>query len=69
MNKHEETAIETASQSYNTLKLYNTTGSLSQYIAYNLFRILRLMGMKYHLIIYEIQVGLSLLIRSGGTFQ
>jgi len=34
-NKQEDSAIETASQPYNILELYNTTGSLSQYIVYN----------------------------------
>jgi hypothetical protein len=42
MNKQQDEAIETASQPANTLELYNTTGSLSQYIVYNLFRILRI---------------------------
>jgi len=47
-------AIETTSQTYNTLELYNTDGSLSQYIVYNLFRILRPIRKKYNLTINEI---------------
>jgi len=54
INKQEDTAIETTVQPYNTLELYNTTGSLSQYIVYNLFRILRPIRKKYNLTINEI---------------
>jgi hypothetical protein len=54
MNKQQDAAIETASQPYNTLELYNTTGSLSQYIVYNLFRILRPIRKKFNLTINEI---------------
>jgi hypothetical protein len=56
MNKQSDTAIETASQPYNTLELYNTTGSLSQYIVYNLFRILRPIRKKFSLTINEIVI-------------
>jgi hypothetical protein len=54
MNKQPDPAKETASHLGNTLELYNTTGSLSQYIAYNLFRILRPIRKKYNLTINEI---------------
>jgi len=54
MNKQQDTAKETASQPYNTLELYNTTGALSQYMAYNLFRILRPIRKKFDLTINEI---------------
>ena len=54
MNKHQDTAIETAFQPCNTLEFYNTTGSLSQYIVYNLFRILRPIRKKFNLTINEI---------------
>ena len=40
-NKQENIDSATASPIATTLGLYNTTGSLSQYIVYNLFRILR----------------------------
>jgi len=56
IDKHEDSAIETASQPYNTLQLYNTTGSLSQYIVYNLFRILRPIREKFSLTINEIVI-------------
>lgn len=56
INKQEESAIETASQPYNALQLYNTTGSLSQYIVYNLFRILRPIRKKFSLTINEIVI-------------
>jgi hypothetical protein len=56
MNKQQDAAIETASQPYDTLELYNTTGSLSQYIAYNLFRILRPIRKKFNLTINEIVI-------------
>jgi hypothetical protein len=39
-----------------TLELYNTTGSLSQYIAYNLFRILRPIRKKFNLTINEVVI-------------
>ena len=55
-NKKEDSAKETASQPYNTLELYNTTGSLSQYIVYNLFRILRPIRKKFSLTINEIVI-------------
>ena len=56
MNKQTDPAIETASQPYNTLELYNTTGSLSHYIVYNLFRILRPIRKKFNLTINEIVI-------------
>ena len=56
MNKQQDSAIETASQPYNTLELYNTSGSLSQYIVYNLFRILRPIRKKFNLAINEIVI-------------
>jgi hypothetical protein len=56
INKQEDSAIETASQPCNTLELYNTTGSLSQYIVYNLFRILRPIRKKFNLTINEIVI-------------
>ena len=56
INKQEDAAIETTSQPYNTLELYNTTGSLSQYIVYNLFRILRPIRKKFNLTINEIVI-------------
>jgi hypothetical protein len=56
MNKQSDPAKETASQPYNTLELYNTTGSLSQYIVYNLFRILRPIRKKFNLTINEIVI-------------
>jgi predicted transcriptional regulator len=55
-NKQQEEAIETASQPYNALQLYNTTGVLSQYIVYNLFRILRPIRKKFNLTINEIVI-------------
>jgi hypothetical protein len=54
INKQQDSAIETASKSYNTLELYNTTDSLSQYIVYNLFRILRPIRKKFNMTINEI---------------
>ena len=39
-----------------TLSLYNTTGSLSQYVVYNLFRILRPIRRKFNLTINEIVI-------------
>ena len=39
-----------------TLSLYNTTGSLSQYLVYNLFRILRPIRKKFNLTINEIVI-------------
>ena len=39
-----------------TLSLYNTTGSLSQYLIYNLFRILRPIRKKFNLTINEIVI-------------
>jgi len=56
MNKQPDTALETTAQPYNTLELYNTTGSLSQYIVYNLFRILRPICKKFNLTINEIVI-------------
>jgi hypothetical protein len=56
MNKQPQAAIETTVQPYNTLELYNTTGSLSQYIVYNLFRILRPIRKKFNLTINEIVI-------------
>jgi len=53
-NKQHDMAKETTSQSDNTLELYNTTGSLSQDIVYNLFRILRPIRKKFNLTINEI---------------
>ena len=55
-NKQQDSAKETASQPANTLELYNTTGSLSQYIVYNLFRILRPIRKKFNLTINEIVI-------------
>jgi hypothetical protein len=55
-NKQHDTAKETTSQPGNTLELYNTTGSLSQYIVYNLFRILRPIRKKFNLTINEIVI-------------
>ena len=54
MNKQKDSAIETTGQPYNTLELNNTKGSLSQYIVYNLFRILRHIRKKFRLTINEI---------------
>ena len=54
INKQQDSAKETASQPFNALELYNTTGSLSQYIVYNLFRILRPIRKKFNLTINEI---------------
>jgi len=54
MNKQQDTAKETTFQPADTLELYNTTGSLSQYIVYNLFRILRPIRKKFNLNINEI---------------
>ena len=56
MNKQQYSDKETTVQPYNTLELYNTTGSLSHYIAYNLFRILRRIRKKYNLTINEIVI-------------
>jgi len=56
MNKQTDPAKETESHSCNTLELYNTTGSLSQYIVYNLFRILRPILKKFNLTINEIVI-------------
>jgi hypothetical protein len=53
-DKQLDPAKETACQPYNALKIYNTTGSLSQYIVYNLFRILRPIRKKFNLTINEI---------------
>jgi hypothetical protein len=39
-----------------TLELYNTTGSLTQYFVYNLFRILRPIRKKFNLTINEIVI-------------
>ena len=46
----------TTSTAANALELYNTTGSLSQYIVYNLFRILRPIRKKFDLTINEIVI-------------
>ncbi len=56
IDKQEDTVIETTVQPYNTLELYNTTGSLSQYIVYNLFHILRPIRKKFHLTVNEIVI-------------
>ena len=56
INKQQDSAIKTASQPYNALVLYNTTGSLSQYIVYNLFHILRPIRKKFNLTINEIVI-------------
>jgi hypothetical protein len=56
MNKHQDTDVTTTAQPANTLELYNSTGSLSQYIAYNLFRILRPIRKKFNLTINEIVI-------------
>ena len=55
-NKQENTEAETISSIAYTLELYNTTGSLSQYIVYNLFRILRPIRKKFNLTINEIVI-------------
>jgi hypothetical protein len=55
-NKQQNMDVETTSQPYNTLELYNTKGSLSQYIVYNLFRILRPIRKKFKLTINEIVI-------------
>ena len=52
--KQEESDVVTTYQASNTLELYNTSGSLSQYIIYNLFRILRPIRKKFNLTINEI---------------
>jgi hypothetical protein len=49
-NKQQDAAIET------TWQPYNTTGALSQYIVYNLFRILRPIRKKFNLTINEIVI-------------
>jgi hypothetical protein len=54
MNKQPDPAKENTSQPFNTLELYNTTGSLSHYIVYNLFRILRPIRKNFNLTINEI---------------
>jgi hypothetical protein len=56
LNKQQDPAIVTTVQPYNTLELYNTSGSLSQYIVYNLFRILRPIRKKFNLTINEIVI-------------
>jgi hypothetical protein len=56
MNKQEDNDVTTTVLPYNTLELYTTTGSLSQYIAYNLFRILRPIRKKFDLTINEIVI-------------
>jgi hypothetical protein len=56
MNKQVYPDKETTVQAANTLELYNTTGSLSQYIVYNLFRILRPIRKKFNLTINEIVI-------------
>lgn len=53
-NKQDLAPINNTSQPYNALELYNTSGSLSQYIIYNLFRILRPIRKKFKLTINEI---------------
>jgi hypothetical protein len=53
-NKQVNALIENTVQPYNTLELYNTTGSLSHYIVYNLFGILRPIRKKFNLTINEI---------------
>ena len=55
-NKQQDLAKETTSQPYDVLELFNTTGSLSQYIIYNLFRILRPIRKKFNLTINEIEI-------------
>jgi hypothetical protein len=72
MNKQSNPAKETASQPYSTLELYNTTGSLSQYIAYNLFRILRPIRKKFDLTINEIIILNGMMLYSkyiGSSFS
>jgi len=56
MNKQQNTDSATTVREENTLELYNTTGSLSQYIVYNLFRILRPIRKKFNLTINEIVI-------------
>ena len=56
VNKREKIDSATTSPVANTLELYNTTGSLSQYIIYNLFRILRPIRKKFNLTINEIVI-------------
>ena len=55
-NKQEKIDSATISPVATTLELYNTTGSLSQYIVYNLFRILRPIRKKFNLTINEIVI-------------
>jgi len=56
INKQQDTDVTTTSEPYNALELYNTTGSLSQYIVYNLFRILRPIRKKFNLTINEVVI-------------
>jgi hypothetical protein len=56
MNKQQNIDSATTGQTANTLELYNTTGALSQYIVYNLFRILRPIRKKFNLTINEIVI-------------
>ena len=56
INKQENTEADNTVHTTDTLQLYNTTGSLSQYIVYNLFRILRPIRKKFNLTINEIVI-------------
>jgi hypothetical protein len=54
IDKQQDAEVKTATQAANTLELYNTSGSLSQYIVYNLFRILLPIRKKLNSTINEI---------------
>jgi hypothetical protein len=56
LNKQAHADSATKVQTANTLELYNTSGALSQYIVYNLFRILRPIRKKFNLTINEIVI-------------
>jgi hypothetical protein len=68
-NEQQDIDSETTDQPTNTLELYNTTGALSQYIVYNLFRILRPIRKKFNLTINEIVIlnGMMLYNKFVGT--
>ena len=68
-DKQQDVEVLTEGQPANTLELYNTTGSLSQYIVYNLFRILRPIRKKFNLTINEIIIlnGMMLYVKYIGS--
>ena len=68
-NKQEDTDSATTAIPANTLKLYNTSGALSHYIIYNLFRILRPIRKRFDLTINEIVIlnGMMLYNKYVGT--